>query len=102
MYLGPQSSQSVPVSHCALTPVASVSEPGPSSWHTPLLARAHVLKHHIGGGEGGGGEGGGEGGGGEGGWWYRRPQSVQSVPSSHCASVPGIVSVREPAPPSWQ
>ena len=29
----PQSSQSVPYSHCAGTPWRAVSEPGPPSWH---------------------------------------------------------------------
>ena len=61
----------MPKSHCAGTPYMSVSEPGPPSWHAELLANAHVLVHHIGGGEDGGdegsGESGGKGGGGEGG-----------------------------------
>eukprot|EP00900_Chrysochromulina_parva_P018750 jgi/Chrpa1/26877/Chrysochromulina_OHIO_Genome00011884-RA len=68
MKRAPQSAQSVPLSHRASDPYKSVYEPGPSSWQASLLANAHVLVHHIGGGEGGGGEGGGgEGGGGEGG-----------------------------------
>ena len=71
MKRAPQSAQSVPLSHKAIEPYWAVCEPGPPSWHALLFAKAHVLVHHIGGGEGGGegggGEGGGEGGGGEGG-----------------------------------
>ena len=50
-----------------------MSEPSPPSWQAPLLAWAHVLAHHMGGGgdgvEGGvsgGGKDGGDGGGGDG------------------------------------
>ena len=67
MKRAPQSAQSVPLSHWTGVPNKSKSEPGPPSWHAPLFAYAHVLVHHIGGGEGGGEGGGGEGGGGEGG-----------------------------------
>ena len=69
----PQSAQSVPETHRAGVPGYLLeSEPMPSSWHSPSLARlpsgpVHVLSHNIGGGEGGGEGGGGEGGGGEGG-----------------------------------
>ena len=48
----PQSAQSVPLSQRATAPNWA-SEPGPPSWHKPLFAYAHVLVHHIGGGEGG-------------------------------------------------
>ena len=51
-----------------------------------------------GGSEGGGGDG--EGGGGDGGNLKRAPQSAQSVPNSHWATVPSSKS--EPGPPSWQ
>ena len=64
----PQSSQSVPYSHCASTPCTALSEPSAPSWQTPLYARMHVFEHHkLGGGAAGGGIGGGEGGG-EGGY----------------------------------
>ena len=52
-----------------------------------------------GGANGGGGKGGGEGGGGEGGKYSRGPQSLQSVPRSHCApSAPECPSWQKPLP----
>ena len=96
-----QSVQSVPGAHCGATPATSVSDPAKPSWQALLLVwPVQVFRHHIGGGSGGGGDGGGEGGGGDGGNLRRTPQSVQSVPGSHCATVP-YSSVSEPAPPSW-
>jgi hypothetical protein len=74
-----------------------VSEPGPPSWHAPLVAKVHESSHHIGGGgdEGGGGEGGGgEGGGGD----IRGPQSTQSVPREQSLhSDPGPPSLHSPS-----
>ena len=99
----PQSVQSVPKSHCTGAPNKAVSDPGPPSWHAALLACVHESSHAIGGGgEGGGGEGGGGVGGGEGGGGRkkRRPQSVQSVPKSHCAGAPNKAE-SDPGPPSW-
>ena len=69
---GPQSMQSVPKTHRGRVPYLLKSEPSPSSWQSPSLARlpsgpVHVLLHNIGGGKGGGEGGGGDGGGGEGG-----------------------------------
>jgi hypothetical protein len=63
----PQSAQSVPHSHWTGVPNKSKSEPGPPSWHAPLLADAHESSHAMGEGvdEGGGGDG--DGGGGDGG-----------------------------------
>ena len=63
---GPQSSQSWPNSHWA------ISAPGPPSWHMPSEAMAQSLRHIIlvaraGGPAGGGGVGGGGGDGGDGG-----------------------------------
>jgi len=87
MKRGAQSEQSVPYGHWATAPKASVSDPAPPSWQTPLDACAHASEHHIGGG-------------GDGGNMKRAPQSEQSVPRRHCAATL-YNAASEPSPLSW-